>query len=354
MTATTSRRLPASLHLGRASSISTTRRNQIYLFDDPTGHTIEATTGSGGIVGFSGSGESVTVKNLIFEKFGGGAVAGSSHNALKAVNGWRVENNEFRLISAIAVANYGNGVVRNNYIHHNGQYGVLGGGTFEGNVIAFNNTDGFNPNLDAGGGKFLKTIGLVVRGNTNASNTGRGFWTDYDNLNSIYENNIVENNTEMGIYHEVSCASVIRNNILRGNNASMAGKSLWNGSQIYTRTSKDVQIYGNDVTAVGSGTHGISIRGGDPPYTTVNCGVIESKNIAVHDNVIRMDVVTPDLHGVVGGTPGYGATKQIRFYNNTYYLTNLAGQYFLYDGAVMTKEQWKAAGQDVTGRFLQY
>ncbi len=327
--------------------------DQIYLFDSPVGHTIEATTGSGGIVGFSG-GESVTVQNLVFEKFGGGAVAGSSHNALKAVDGWLVVNNEFRFISAIAVANYGNGVVRNNYIHHNGQYGVLGGGTFEGNVIASNNTDGFDPNNDAGGTKFLKTVGLILRGNRSSSNTGRGFWTDYDNLNATYENNIVENNTEMGIFHEVSCAAVIRNNVLRGNNTSMAGKSLWNGAQIYTRSSKDVQIYGNDVTAVGAGTHGISIRVGDAPYTAVNCGTVQGQNIAVHDNVVRLDATTPDLHGVVGATAGYGAAYNIKFQNNTYYLTNLAYQYFLYDGVLMTKEQWQAAGQDVTGKFYQY
>jgi hypothetical protein len=46
----------------------------------------------------------------------------------------------------------------------------------------------------------------------------------------------------MGIYHEVNCASVISNNVLRGNNTAMAGRSLSNGSQIYTKASKNVQI----------------------------------------------------------------------------------------------------------------
>jgi len=328
--------------------------DQIYLVDDPTGKTVEATTGSGGIVGYSGgSGDSVTVKNLVFEKFGGGSVTASTNNALKSANGWRIENNEFRFISYIAVANYGMGVVRNNYIHHNGQYGILGTGTFEGNIIASNNTDGFNPNNDSGGSKFLRTNGLIVRGNIVASNVGRGFWTDYDNINTTYENNIVENNTEMGIYHEVSCAAVIRNNVVRGNNAAWAGKSLWYGGQIYTRSSRDVQIYGNHITASGGGTHAVSIRGGDAPYTTNNCGILQSKNVAVHDNVIRLDAT--DVIGVVGGYAGYGAAYNIRFSNNVYYLANLAGTSFLYDGAtrLMTKEQWQGAGQDITGRFLQ-
>jgi hypothetical protein len=328
---------------------------QIYLFDNPTGHTVETTTGSGGIVGYSGgSGDFVTVKNLVFEKFGGGEVAGSADNALKAVNGWRVENNEFRLISFIAVANYGNGVVRNNYIHHNGQYGIAGGGTFEGNTISYNNTDGFNPNDDAGGGKFLRTIGLVIRGNTASSNTGRAFWADYDNINVTYENNIIENNTEMGIFHEVSCAAVIKNNVLRGNNTAHAGQSLWWGGQIYTRSSKDVQIFGNDLTAAGPGTNGVGVRGGDPLYTGPNCGTIQMQNIAVHDNVIRLD--TGDMHGVVGGGVGYSATYNIQFTNNVYYLTNPAGAYFWNDAATssMTSTQWQAQGQDLNSRFYQY
>src|SRR5437667_9598367 len=111
--------------------------DNIYLVDNPTGHTVEATTGTGGISWYSGGGsDSVTVKNLIFEKFGGGVVDLYAHNALKAVDGWRVENNEFRYISSMAVANFGNGVVRNNYIHHNGQYGVIGRGIIEGNVMS--------------------------------------------------------------------------------------------------------------------------------------------------------------------------------------------------------------------------
>jgi hypothetical protein len=329
--------------------------DKIYLFDDPSGHSIEATTGSGGIIGYTNGGQgSVTVKNLLFEKFGGGDVSASAHTALKAVEGWRVENNEFRYISYVALANFADGLVRNNYIHHSGKYGLIGGGTIEGNVISFNNVDGFDPNNDAGGTKFHGTRGLIVRGNIAANNNGRGFWTDFDNWNTSFENNIVENNKEMGIFHEVSCLATIKNNVARGNNSAMAGKSLWNGGQIYLRSSKDVQIFGNDVTAVGPATHGISVRGGDVPLNGPNCGSIDLRNIGVHDNVVRID--STDFHGVVGGGAGHGIANNIRFSSNTYYLQNLAGTYFWYDAATnsMTKEQWQAAGQDVNGRFSQY
>ncbi len=329
--------------------------DKIYLFDDPTGHNLEATTGTGGIIGYTNAGQGgVTVKYLQFEKFGGGDVSGSDHNAIKPVEGWRVENNEFRLISSAAIANFGSGVVRNNYIHHNGKYGIIGEGTIEGNVISYNNTDGFDPNNDAGGSKFHGTRGLSVRGNVVANNVGRGFWTDFDNINTVYENNIAENNSEMGIFHEVSCAASIKYNIARGNNADKAGRSLWHGGQIFLRSSKDVQIFGNEVIAAGPGTHGISLRGGDSPLTGPNCGSLELRNVSVRDNVVRLD--STDLHGIVGGGVGHGAANSLSFTNNIYYLQSLSGVYFWYDAATssMTKEQWKAANQDVGGAFLQY
>jgi hypothetical protein len=328
--------------------------DKIYLYDNPAGRLVEATTGSGGIIGYLGGGQaSVTIKNLVFEKFGGGEVSGSAHNVLKTAEGWRVENNEFRFNSEIGVASFGGSLVRNNDIHHNGRYGLNGDGQIEGNNISFNNTDGFEPDHDAGGTKFHGTRGLVIRGNTMTSNKGPAVWADYDNYNMTYENNVVENNFSIGIFHEVSCAGVIRNNVVRGNNAPMAGQSLWWGAQIYTRSSKDLEIVGNDVSALGAATHAIGVRGGDAPLTGPVCGTLESRNVSVHDNIIRLDA--GDFSGVVGADgAGYGVQRNLKFLNNTYYLTDPAGGYFWYDAARgLTKEQWQAVGQDATGRFLQ-
>ena len=330
----------------------------IYLFDDPTGKTVETTTGSGGIIGYSGgANDSVTIKNLVFEKFGGGLVTGSAHNALKTANNWIVQNSEFRLISYIAVMN-NNSLVRNNYIHHNGQYGITGNGTFEGNVISYNNTDGWNTGNDAGASKFHGVNGLVARGNIVSNNQSRGLWTDTDNINTTYENNIIENNVQMGILHEKSCAATIKNNVLRGNNSTRPGTAIWSGAQIFTTASKDSQIFGNDVTAAAPGVNGIGIynwfvNGVQMTYTGANCGIIETRNVAVHDNVVRLDV--GQQNGIAGGGAGYAASYNILFSNNTYYLKDLAGAYFQVDGGtIKTKELWQAAGQDVTGKFYQY
>ena len=328
--------------------------DKIYFADDPTGRVIEATTGSGGIVGYTNANQGfVTVKNLTFEKFGGGYVSGSIHNALKAVEGWRVENNEFRRISEVAVSAYGDAILRNNYIHHNGKYQFLGSGLIEGNLVSYNNLDGFDNNNDAGVTKFHGTVGMRLRGNTVSNNNTIALWADYNNRDMIYENNWIENNKGPGIFHEVSCAAIIRNNVLRGNNSDAAGRSLWWGAQIYTRSSKDLEIYGNDITAAGVGVHAISLRGGDTKSGT-NCGTIELRNVSVRDNVIRMD--SGDFNGVVGGGAGYGAANNIHFTDNTYFLTDLAGTYFWYDGATrsMNKEGWQGAGEDLTGKFIKY
>ncbi len=328
--------------------------DQIYLADNPTGHLVEATTGGGGIIGNSdGSSDSVTVKNLVFEKFGGGEVSLYAHNALKAVTGWRLENNEFRLISFMAVANFGNGVVRNNYVHHNGRLGIVGNGTIEGNVISYNNTHGWQSGTDAGSTKFHGTIGLVLRGNTVANNVSKGLWVDFDNINVTYENNVVTNNSLMGILHEVSCAAVIRYNVLWGNNSAFAGQSLSTGAQLFTRSSKDLDIYGNDVTAVSPGVHGIGVFGdfinGQPQsYTGTNCGTMLLQNIQVHDNVVRLDV------GQLTSNPWGASYYNIFFTNNTYYLKDLTGPHFHYNGGPWTKDQYQAAGADVNGKFYQY
>ncbi len=329
--------------------------DKIYFADDPTGRVIEATTGSGGIIGYSNANQGfVTIKNLTFEKFGGGDVPGSSHNALKAVEGWRIENNEFRRIGEVAVSAYGNATIRNNYIHHNGKYQFLGSGLIEGNIVSYNNLDGFDQNNDAGVSKFHGTVGVRLRGNTISNNNTIALWADYNNRDMLYENNWIENNKGPGIFHEVSCAAIIRNNILRANNSDAAGKSLWWGAQIYARSSKDLQIYGNDIAAAGVGVHAISLRGGDPPRSGSNCGTIELRNVTAHDNIIRMD--NGDFNGVIGGAAGFSAAHNVHFTDNTYFLTDLTGTYFWVDAArrSMTKDEWQGAGEDLTSRFLKF
>ena len=122
----------------------------------------------------------------------------------------------------------------------------------QGNEIAFNNTAGFGPGpqSEAGATKFVFTNRLVVRDNFSHHNHGPGLWTDIDNNDCLYEGNRVEDNDWRGIFHEISYACVIRNNVVRNNGHSFpAGTPLFvlEGAGILVNSSADVEIYGNVV-----------------------------------------------------------------------------------------------------------
>ncbi len=120
------------------------------------------------------------------------------------------------------------GLARGNAIHHNGQLGMGGhgtGGLIEGNEIAYNLTMGYAAMWEGGGAKWAVTTGLTIRGNWSHDNAGPGLWTDINNIDTLYEDNRVEDSEFAGIFHEISYAAIIRNNVIR-NNGSYCQK-LW-------------------------------------------------------------------------------------------------------------------------------
>jgi parallel beta-helix repeat protein len=142
----------------------------------------------------------------------------------------------------------GDPVVRNNYIHHNDRSGLsvryTQGGLIENNEIAYNNyRDHFDWGNEGGGGKMWSNDGLVLRGNWSHHNHGPGLWTDHDNINILYEDNLLEDNYANGIFHEISYDAVIRNNVFRRNGFDHAAW-MWGGG-IMIASSQNVEIYGN-------------------------------------------------------------------------------------------------------------
>ncbi len=314
--------------------------DKIYLTTDPRNRKVEATNGSGGIVGFSDLG-SIEIRNLIFEKFGGAIVPGDNNAPIKAKAGWIVENNTFRYNSNRGVTNYG-GIIRNNHIHHSGRVGIVGNNLIEGNLIENNNTDGFNPSVDAGGSKFFRTVGLKLRGNQVKNNQGRGLWADTDNKSTLYENNILEGNQEMGIYHEVGCDSIVTRNVFIDNNKVSSGKSLWHGAQLYIRTSKNMEIKENLILAGSGGAHSIGLRGGDlRTYSYPNCGDIRMSNFNIHDNIVFLD--SAEWIGFVGAD-----VSALKSSTNQYYASDSLGSYFFDGGKTpISFKEWQAEGFDI-------
>ena len=151
------------------------------------------------------------VKGFIIEKFANLAQRGAVH---ADGAGWRIERNEVR-------ANHGTGIhatggqVLANHLHHNGAYWpardrrrAAGGG--QRNEIDYVNTAGFSALWEAGGTKFARTDGLVVRGNNVHHNLVLGLQTDINNIRSTIEGNVVHVNASHGIFREISHRAAIR------------------------------------------------------------------------------------------------------------------------------------------------
>ena len=140
--------------------------------------------------------------------------------------GWTMENCEvcWNIGAGISVGTGGR--VRGCNIHHNGQIGIEGNGqnvSIEGNSIWSNNIYGFDYICEAGGVKIALSDGVTYRGNHIYDNVGPGLWCDIDCRNVVYDGNLVENNHDIGIFHEISFKAVIRNNVVRHNGRGHRG-----------------------------------------------------------------------------------------------------------------------------------
>jgi parallel beta-helix repeat protein len=294
---------------------------------------------------FSGGASNVTLQGLIIENY----VPGAQQSAVgQAGNNWVVRNNEIRLISGIGLhAGQGSGwLVEGNYIHHNGQLGVASQGrnmVFVGNTIAFNNTEGYDPRWEAGGGKFLHTTGLVLRDNHVHDNKGPGLWTDSNNVGCLYEGNLVERNTREGIFHEISYDCVIRNNTVRDN----AKTGIW------IAASSNVEVVGNVVTNNLEG----GISGSQDPRGSGSLGTYEIRNLNVHHNTITQLKVPSDSFWGWSGIqqqikdPSIFTSKGNRFHDNTWVVASGIAKPFKWADQRVTWDQWRSYDHDTNGTF---
>ena len=293
----------------------------IHLGSDPSGLIAEVSTTPAGI---ESSANDVQVSDLVIEKFAGPGI--ESAGGLR----WTIERNEIRFNHTRALKVYGEGRVLNNFVHHNGQYGLTGTGTknvFEGNEVSFNNAARFARSTesfwDAGGTKFVRNTDLVIRNNNVHDNFGDGIWVDIDNRAVSISGNRVERNSRIGINYEISFGALIEGNIVADN--GYVG--------IWVNSSRDVTLTGNEVAR---NKHSIVVvqqsRGSD--YVTSNVQVI--------GNTI-----------VNSGVTGTRETTAAVFRDNTYKVTSLTSKLWQWDSDLLDAVGWKAAGQDRNATFLK-
>jgi|GEM_PF-1902410 len=291
---------------------------------------------------FTGSADDVYIGGLEIRDYDSdhqrGAIDGSGDN-------WTVEGNEIHHNAAVGVRLGGDGsTIRGNNIHHNAQLGIsvhyADDCVVQSNEIAYNNWQKeFRWGFEAGGTKFWETRNLLVKGNWSHNNWGPGLWSDHDNINIVYDGNIVEDNAAAGIYHEISYDGVMRNNTLRRNGFDHDAW-LWGGG-ITLASSQGVEIYGNvvednynGITMTqqnrGSGAHG--------PYVV--------RNNFVHDNLI----IDSGLSGAaedIGSDAIFSANN--RFENNDY----VGEVRWEWDGGRVSWSKWRGYGHDDGGSYQQ-
>ncbi len=316
----------------------------IYIGDDPAGHRVECGATEAAIEARAAD---VVVKGLTIEKF---TLRGISVSPAALI-----ENNEVRYVHGAGIRFGTRCKVLNNYVHHNGKYGMNGGGEdalLEGNELSFNNAAAYRTKRgggcwDAGATKFALSTRLVVRNNYSHNNYCDGFWSDTDNIGTVYEGNRIENNYRFGIVVEISYATTIRNNKIRGNMAS----------GIFILASSDQDIHHNAIenNGLGNPDNGVLIpeahRGGimlvQQKRGSGRHGEYLAKNISVHDNTF---VITA---GAIGATKALGNPQVFSqnnvFAGNHYFVPDPNGAWWSWESGIRTWPQWRAAGHDAEG-----
>jgi parallel beta-helix repeat protein len=317
--------------------------DKIYLFDDPTGHRIET---SAATHAFSAPGvEDVVIENLTVRHYANTSQTGAVHAA--GTRDWTIRYVEASYNHAIGIHTGPGTYLHHSQMLHNGQMGLRGIGDnmrIEHNEIAFNRELGYNWLWEAGAMKILESTGTMFRHNWVHDNAGPGIWFDAFNRSTTIESNLVERNTHIGIFYEISYGPTkIRWNIVRDNGAGQPGAG---GAGILISNSREVDVVEN---AVDNNQNGIML-------TMVNReagpdGMLETANVRVIGNDIRM------LSGGTGlvdetGNDAYYTSKGNVFEENTYYLENPGALRFVWTErwtSAITWESWRAEGNDQSG-----
>jgi parallel beta-helix repeat protein len=288
--------------------------------------------GDGATYAFRGDSKNVVIEGLEITGYGSEPQKGAIH---ASGDGWVIRGNEIHHNATVGIkfSHADNAIIADNNIHHNGQLGIGVGystGTIvENNEIAFNNWQAeFSWGWEAGGTKFWKTVGLIVRGNYSHDNHGPGLWSDKNNYNILYEDNLVEDNYANGIFHEIGYKATIRNNVIRRNGFGH-DSWLW-GAGILIASSQDTEVYGN---VVEDNYNGITMtqqnrgEGDRGPYLV--------QNNRVHDNRI--------INSGITGAARDTNSDAIYDSNNTFYSNEYVGTNKLkWKDGILSWSEWLA------------
>lgn len=321
--------------------------DRIYLYDNPAGKKVETSVVP---TAFRNTADNVTIENLIIEMHANQAQIGAINGDSRA--GWTIKNSEIRLNHGTGLRMSNSSLVENNKINTNGQLGVAGwianNSQVINNEIAYNNFAHYDAAWEGGGTKWVHSDGLLVKGNYSHENRGPGLWTDIGNINITYDGNRVENNFgQAGIFHEISCGAVIKNNIVKGNGKGYGTNYLSYDSGILISTSKNVEVYNNYVEV--DNAHGIGMMNQDRgPEVDPKCGALVTTNNKVHDNsVYYMN------NGKSGGAASFNPASMWSggnlFNNNAYCADSLTNSHWQWGGSLRNWAGFQSQSHEANG-----
>lgn len=335
-----------------------------YFYDDPFQRQLELSITRHA---FESTADDVVIAGLVIERFANPAQSGAIM-AERVVgerqfgSRWTITGNEVRENHGIGIrAGRGSWIVAN-HVHHNGQLGIstLGPGPtkVEGNEIAYNNTAGFSEGWEAGGTKFIRTDGLVVRHNLVHNNQGPGLWTDIDNIRTLYEHNVVRDNSHTGIFHEISYDAVIRFNQVIDNGIGLGREEhvYVFGAGILVANSRNVLVQGNLVTGNWNGIVGLQQQRGSGTH-----GPWELSGLRVINNEVEMGYHSEGVSG--DGRRGIAAVTGVvqdagfheifsrdyanLFVGNSYAVSSVDRNHFAWGNSWIDFESWQRCDGDL-------
>lgn len=320
--------------------------DRIYVGDNPAGHTVVTQlTGSA----FLPSANNVTLHNLTIQFYASALTEG----IIDPGNGWTMTGNTVRWNQGIGMRVETDTLASGNFIYSNGRLGAGGGGVqnvrqatgivFEDNELYENNAAHYNFFNEGGATKFTFTSGLIVRLNYVHDNRGHSLWSDVDNYNVLYENNLVEDNDGSGIFQEIGYSAIIRNNIIRRNGVTSGAVEGYGGC-IIASESENVEVYGNTCDSNTDGIIGIGAAGRGTGFM----GLWVLRNFYVHDNTVKLINTANTYNGVLASYPGTFTTLNNRFEDNDYEIPS-DGFFFAWNNAARLFADWQSYGLDEPG-----
>ena len=319
---------------------------KVYFRTSPAGKTVEIGTSR---FAFSSSAPNVTIKSLVIEKYAAPAQTG----AIDASTSWTIMNNEVRFNHGGGIHMTTSDVIKGNYVHHNGQEGVAGGGSnilLQGNEISYNNTAGFEFGWEAGGVWFSNSTSPIIKGNYAHDNYGIGIHLDFQTYNWVIQGNRTQNNYSAGIDNEIGYAGTASYNVSK-NDGMYPGKtnpSMWWGCGIYIYASSGTNIYNNTIINSTNGVCAVGI-----PRGSGSRGAFQVSDLSVANNVIVQP--SGSAAGAVAqsnGDEAYSSSSGNRWRGNTYKLGSASATAYVWKNENVDASTWRATGHDTSGTWI--